>query len=70
MMNSFMPAMIILSGSITPGRTGSYNHGYEEGSVLYDPEGNPYFFEDGTWFDSDGNPYGPNPDPSWKPDEP
>ncbi len=70
MRNSFIPTVTILSSTINPGRTGSYNSGYSEGDVLYDSEGNAYFFDGNNWVDEDGKSYGPTPEPGWTADFP
>ena len=62
--------MIVLSSEIPVGNTGDYNTGYQEGDVLYDPAGNPYFFDGENWWDGEDNNWGPTPDPSWTQEEP
>ena len=44
MINGFNPNMIILSGTIEPGKTGDYNYGFEDGETRLDPDNNEWIY--------------------------
>lgn len=60
MNKKFIPGMVMLDGSINPGRSGDFNIGGEDPApeeVFYqDPTtGEIFFFEDGFWIGTEGN---------------